>query len=449
VVHLSEGFSMTSRAVPYQVNPTGLVALLPDGRVRFLHPAAKTLIDLHNQNLDRAEPLDVEDFILDAPLVELNQFHLSAPAIAFIETTNLCNLRCTHCYASSGERRDAEMPTERIFRLIDEFAEMGVLQVFLTGGELFAHHDAVEIIRHARTKPFSTQIFSNGLLITEEKLRRIPPGQSFFVSFDTAVPERTVRGRMDFPKLRKCFELIKEHGHVVRTAVSVHRYNINDVEEIFDWCAEHGYARPQWLETHPIGRALLHPHILLTPDQIDEVFAVYTRCMDRYQRSMDDVDEPGEGAQAGAVRRPEIAGIDTIKFCQQLERATGQEKCGRSVAYVNSSGDVYPCSNCMSNNAYKAGNITERPFKEVWDEGFAEFRSIVFDDFAQCKSCAVHQNDIWCQFKCPPLSMNVSGSSQACGATEYLRIFMLRANEYWSTRKNQGFKLHLMARTAR
>jgi len=441
---------MMSRAVPYQENPTGLVALLPDGRVRYLHPTAKPVIDSYNRNLEHAEELDLEDFIIDSPLVELKQFHLSAPAIAFIETTNLCNLRCTHCYASSGERRESEMSTQRILKLLDEFADMGVLQVFLTGGELFAHYDAVDIIRYARTKPFSTQIFSNGLLITEEKLRRIPPGQSFFISFDTAVPERTIRGRMDFPKLRKCFELIKQYGHVVRTAVSVHRYNINDVEEIFEWCVENNYPRPQWLETHPIGRALLHPHILLTPDQIDEVLTVYTRCMDRYQHSINDVDESSGALQeAGGTRSQAIAGVDTIKFCQQLERATGQEKCGRSVVYVNSSGEVYPCSNCMSNNAYKAGNIVECSFKQVWDEGFNEFRSIVFDDFNRCKSCAVHQNDIWCQFKCPPLSMNVTGSPNECGATEYLRIFMLRANEYWTTRKNQGFKLNLMASTAR
>ncbi len=111
---------MMSRAVPYQENPTGLVALLPDGRVRFLHPAAKPVIDAYNQNLSRAVGLDLEDFIIDSPLVELGQFHLSAPAIAFIETTNLCNLRCTHCYASSGERRKSEMSTNRILRLLDE-----------------------------------------------------------------------------------------------------------------------------------------------------------------------------------------------------------------------------------------------------------------------------------------------------------------------------------------
>ncbi|MEX0139609.1 radical SAM protein [Massilia sp. LMS1-1-1.1] len=420
---------------------------MPDGRVRFLHLAAKPLIDQYNQNPDVSEVIDLDDFIIDSPFVELKQFHLSAPAIAFIETTNLCNLKCSHCYAWSGERRESEMPTERILRLLDEFAELGVLQVFLTGGELFAHPDAVKIIQYARTKPFSTQIFSNGLLITEEKLRNIPEGQSFFVSFDTAVPERSIRGKMDFPKLRKCFEMMKKYNHVVRTAISVHRYNIDDVEGIFEWCVENGYPRPQWLETHPIGRALLHPHIILTADQIEEVFAVYVRCMDKYQAAENEAPRISVTGDPHP-READIRGVDTIKFCQQLERATGQEKCGRSVAYVNSSGEVYPCSNCMSNNIYRAGNILDRSFKDIWEDGFSEFRNVLFDDFDKCKTCLVQQSDIWCQFKCPPLSQNLSGSQLECGATEYLRIFMVRANTYWNTRKRQGFKLSLMAKTA-
>jgi sulfatase maturation enzyme AslB (radical SAM superfamily) len=162
--------------IPYQKNEGGLVALLPDGRVEFLHPAALPL--LNAARLGSVEPLNFEDYILSSPLVRLDRFHLAAPAIAFIEITNLCNLRCQHCYAWSGPTRPNEMTTERIIGLLDEFAEAGVLQVFLTGGEIFAHSDAIQIINHARTKPFSTQIFTNGLLITEEKLASIHSSRS-------------------------------------------------------------------------------------------------------------------------------------------------------------------------------------------------------------------------------------------------------------------------------
>jgi radical SAM protein with 4Fe4S-binding SPASM domain len=431
-----EELDLTS--IPYQVNDGGIVALLPDGRVEFLHPAIRPILDGDNRADTGARDIDYDDYILSDPLVDLENFHLSAPAIAFIEVTNLCNLRCKHCYANSGLKRESEMATSTISRLIDDFDQMGVLQVFLTGGEVFSHPDALEIICHARAKRFSTQIFTNGLLLTPHKLRQLPAGTSFFISFDTADPVRTIRGKMDFPKLQRCFESMLEFGHVLRTAISVHRFNINDAEEIFEWCAKRGYPRPQWLETHPIGRALLHPDILLQPHQVDKVFEVYKRCMERYT-----VDENTTLPLAGFEDKAadHVRSIDTIKFCQRLERATGREKCGRSFAYVNSSGDVFPCSNCMSSNMFRAGNVTETSFESIWRDGFAEVRRITFKDFKVCSSCPIEQENIWCQFRCPPLAQNVSGDPLACGATEYLRLFMLKAGRYWEERRRRNIRL--------
>ncbi|MFE0676402.1 radical SAM/SPASM domain-containing protein [Streptomyces sp. NPDC058867] len=443
------------RKIPFQVNEGGLVALLPNGHVEFLANSAHPLILRHNAG--RAVPAEeLMAHAINDPLVTLNRFHLSAPAIAFVETTNLCNLRCKHCYADSALKRPDEMSTPRIKALLDEFAEQGVLQVFLTGGEIFSHRDAVEIVNHARTKPFSTQIFTNGLLVTEERLAAIPPGQSFFISFDTADPERTVRGRMDFPKLQRAFEAMRRHGHVFRTAISVHRNNIQDAEEIFEWCAERGYPRPQWLETHPVGRALLHPDMLLRPEDVDEVFEVYRRCMDRYSTSPESLPdgEGGTGAESGGgggaapARRAadEIRGVDTIQFCQRLERAVGQEKCGRSVVYVNSRGDVYPCSNCMSGQLHRAGNLAERSFADIWETGFDAFRDIRFSDHTVCGTCPVAAEDIWCQFRCPPLAKNLTGDARGCGATEYLQEFMLRSGRYWRERRRRDIRLTLTPR---
>ena len=426
--------------IPYQKNEGGLVALLPDGRVEFLHPAALPLLEAAQAG--NPERIDFDEYILDAPLVRLDRFHLAAPAIAFIELTNLCNLRCQHCYAWSGPKRPEEMTTNRIIELLDEFETSGVLQVFLTGGEIFSHPDAIKIINHARTKPFSTQIFTNGLLITEEILASIPPGTSFFISFDTADPERTVRGKMDFPKLRQAFEWMSKYGHAFRTAISVHRNNIADAEEIFAWCADNHFPRPQWLETHPVGRALLHPNILLKPEHVDEVFDVYRRCMEHYSQTPDD------DAVGGNVSSVSVRSVDTIKFCQRLERATGQEKCGRSLVYVNSSGDVYPCSNCMSGSLYRAGNVIERPFQDIWETGFDAFRQISFADHTVCNECPVQRAGIWCQFRCPPLAQNVSRDQQGCGATEYVRLFMLRAGAFWEERRTAGVRL-TMAPTRR
>lgn len=423
----------------YQENIGGIIALLPDGRVEFLHPQVKSeIIKLQKGTIDS---IDFDDYIIHNPYVELNNFHLSGPLIGFIEITNLCNLTCTHCYAFSGKKRKEELSTERIFELIDEFERIGTLQLFLTGGEVFAHKDAIEIINYALTKKFVLQIFTNGTLITEERLKRINSGASFFISFDTADPERTIRGKMNFPKLKTAFELLKQYGHSFRTAISVHSNNVKDAEEIFEWCADNNYPRPQWLETHPIGRALFNKHILLDEARLDEVFSVYKRCMDLY--SVEESEPEPENSYSDTIEPNNFYSIDTIKFCQRLEQATGYEKCGRSVVYIASDGNVYPCSNCMSNSSYVAGNLNRDSLKNIWEQGFDTFRKISFNDYENCKSCAVNLEGIWCQFRCPPLARNVSGNELGCGATDYLKKFMLVSNRYWEERREKKIKLVL------
>lgn len=321
-----------------------------------------------------------------------------------------------------------------IFDLLDEFDRMGVLQVFLTGGEFFTHPDAAAIIKRAMTKQFTTQIFTNGILLRENLLADLPAGTSFFISFDTAATERTVRGGMDFSKLQTRFEWMKRYGHAFRTAVSVHQKNFRDVEEIFQWCVDRGYPRPQWLETHPIGRALCHKDIVLTPDLVDEVFAVYQRCMDRFVVAPGDVEGNGNTS---------FVSIDTIKFCQRLEHATNQDKGGRSIVYVASNGDVYPNSNSMSNEEYLAGNLFAADFSAIWTDGFRSFREITYDKFKGCATCPVAKAGIWCQFRCPSLSKNITSDPLQCGATDYLKEFMLRCDEYWRLRELNGARLRL------
>ena len=423
--------------IAYQENIGGIVALLPDGRVEFLHPKVKGIIE--KLNTEEIDAFDFDNYIISDPYVELEGFHLNGPIIGFIEITNLCNLTCKHCYAFSGKKRNAEMSTEKIFELIDEFDKIGTLQLFLTGGEVFAHKDATDIINYALTKKFTLQIFTNGTLITEEKLRKIKSSVSFFISFDTADPQRTIRGKMNFPFLKTTFDLMRQYGHSFRTAISVHSNNINDAEEIFEWCSENDYPRPQWLETHPIGRALFNPHILLHESKANQVFDIYKRCMDLY--SVDESIEINKTFEPKTENS--FYSIDTIKFCQRLERATGYEKCGRSVTYVASNGDVYPCSNCMSNNMYVAGNLNDTSLKDIWENGFSEFRKISFNDYKDCTLCPVQIEGVWCQFKCPPLAHNVSQNELGCGATEYLKKFMIMSNQYWEERKRNKIKLIL------
>ena len=112
--------------------------------------------------------------------------------------TGLCNLNCRHCYMEAPSGRYGELPTEAMMRIIEQFEDANVLAVSLTGGEPFFRSDLLTIIeRLAQKKIRISQIFTNGLLITDEALRGIRGfglSPDFQVSFDGCGAHDHMRG---------------------------------------------------------------------------------------------------------------------------------------------------------------------------------------------------------------------------------------------------------------
>ena len=105
-----------------------------------------------------------------------------APMEVSLEVTRRCPLECQHCYNNlpMGDlaARNRELSKEEYFKLLDELAEMGVLWLLFTGGEIFARKDFLEIYTHAKRKGFLITLFTNGILINEkiaDYLREYPP----------------------------------------------------------------------------------------------------------------------------------------------------------------------------------------------------------------------------------------------------------------------------------
>ena len=65
--------------------------------------------------------------------------HLSAPTEIHLSLTYACPLRCPHCYADGGERREGEASDARMRRILEAAARAGVFHVAFGGGETLAH----------------------------------------------------------------------------------------------------------------------------------------------------------------------------------------------------------------------------------------------------------------------------------------------------------------------
>ena len=89
-------------------------------------------------------------------------------------TGTLCNIACRHCFISCGPKADQVpvMSAEQVERALEEGRELGMRQVYFTGGEPFLHPELQRIARAAlQLAPLT--IVTNGLLIDDATVRWI------------------------------------------------------------------------------------------------------------------------------------------------------------------------------------------------------------------------------------------------------------------------------------
>jgi uncharacterized radical SAM superfamily Fe-S cluster-containing enzyme len=138
-----------------------------------------------------------------------------------------CNLRCDYCCVrSSPTAPRRELGLARIQRIAREAAELGIGEIFLTGGEPFLLDDIGEIlVACARTA--STTVLTNGMLFTGRRLdtlRNLPRNRIVLqISLDSATPEvhDLHRGAGTWARTLEGIQRARAEGFRVRLAATV------------------------------------------------------------------------------------------------------------------------------------------------------------------------------------------------------------------------------------
>jgi radical SAM protein with 4Fe4S-binding SPASM domain len=84
-----------------------------------------------------------------------------------LRLTRRCNIRCTHCYTTSGPELSGDyFPLESAKTLIDDAIPLGLEMVTLIGGEPLLHPNFPEIVEHIAIHPgLILELETNGMLI--------------------------------------------------------------------------------------------------------------------------------------------------------------------------------------------------------------------------------------------------------------------------------------------
>lgn len=391
----------------------GWLAGFPDGHLALLDDGAGDLL-WAGESYEACRPHAL------TTLEVATDFHFAAPVMAWLEITRACNLRCPHCFVEGGVKRNGELSTERIMQLLDEWAEMGVFSVIITGGEPAVHPDFAEIVGRAHSLGFVVGIATNGVPMTPRMLARLPRTDVVIsVSIDGIHGQGLGRGEDDFAFATRRLLEIGAAGFNTSIMTTTHRGNVAEQHQIIAWARANGVA----LRSVPfvaMGRGALHAELATQAEDADLAarFWIEEEVWEReFDRKL--------GLCAGSI----------FNFLLTMVYATRRCMSGRGLCYVNSAGDVYPCTTCSGNKVLCAGNLQMQSFAEIWN-GEWDIRSITWRTFEPvCRHCPLNDDKYFCTARCPGSSSVLHhGRFDQCGATEFQKMSIIRREELFRER---------------
>jgi len=292
-----------------------------------------------------------------------------------LELTKKCNLNCIHCI-EGGSKKSEELTTKEIFNLIDELHFLKVYRIVLTGGEPLVRDDLGEIIKKCTEKNIRATIFTNGTLITQKLLNQIKDLNvllRFSIEGSDAVTHDMIRGQGNFDKTISAIKLCNEMGISIGIAATITTNNFDQYFKILELATELGSKETELSEIKDKGNASCNRDLLLSQKQLEQIRINSLMVVSQY---------PSFSKGMGFERLGEIA---------QEKNSKREYSCtaGTSNCYISADGSVYPCMLFKEFEEFKAGNIREDSFTNIWvsSEAFNKMRNLKITDIKSCVEC--------------------------------------------------------------
>jgi pyrroloquinoline quinone biosynthesis protein E len=315
---------------------------------------------------------------------------LLRPLGLLAELTHRCPLGCPYCSNPIAlESRGDEIDTATWARVFVEAADLGVLQVHLSGGEPTARRDIVEITAAAHRANLYTNLITSAVGLTERTLAALAQAGLDHVQISIQDSDATSADRIagyDGAYARKralAREVVRRAIPLTVNAV-IHRANIDRIASMVDQAVALGASRVELAHVQYYGWALVNRAKLIpTRQQVARAVGCVAGLRERYQG---------------------IIVIDAVLpdyFARYPKPCMGG--WGRRSLNVSPSGKVLPCHAAETILGLEYWSVREHSLGEIWQSSpaFNAFRGTDwmkepcascprrFEDFGGCRCQAL------------------------------------------------------------
>jgi len=141
------------------------------------HPMIKKWMDVFQKASPKAvekiiNNLIINEFAIGEPMRQkmMHEYQVVLPKLGVISPTYACNLNCIGCYAGLYGRK-YELTKDEVRSVLKQGEELGIYFWIITGGEPFYWPYIMDIFEEFNNHYF--MVYSNGILITEEKAKKL------------------------------------------------------------------------------------------------------------------------------------------------------------------------------------------------------------------------------------------------------------------------------------
>jgi radical SAM protein with 4Fe4S-binding SPASM domain len=295
-----------------------------------------------------------------------------------IRLTSKCNLNCMHCYAADWFKQGIELSLPTIKSAINQSMDLGCEKVTFTGGEPLLHENICDLIEFCIVQNLRVSLETNGILLNNSILRRITKPE--LVSYKVSYDGEKMRGKKSTEIVKENLKFLVDYGFDVKIQTVITRFNLQDVEQIFNFTRSLGISNRVFLGHSRTGNAKELPIFF-----VDQVLKIKEDLSARYAHL--------------TIELPMLISGKHQKGC-----GWGTSRCE-----LMPNGDVTSCGPLtFARRDFKAGNICDMPLRDLWNsKHFVQIRELTQDQFiGVCSTCEYFKD---CKGSCRSISASIGG----------------------------------------
>ncbi len=348
---------------------------------------------------------------------------VSPPLALLAELTHRCPLGCPYCSNPLElERAGGELDTETWLRVLDEAAEMGVLQVHFSGGEPTVRKDLERLVRGCGETGLYTNLITSGVLLDETRIAALVEAglehvQLSFQDSEEVGGDRIGGYKGGHIKKIEVARLVRKAGLPLTLNMVVHRQNLHNLPDMIDLAVGLDAHRVEIAHVQYYGWALKNRAALIpTREQLEEATAVVEAARER------------------------LKGVLVFDYVVPDYYARRPKSCmggwGRQFLNVTPSGKVLPCHAAETIPGLEFDSVGDRGLQDIWEksEAFQRFRGTGWMP-EPCRSCDRREID-WGGCRCQAFAVtgNAGDTDPACDLSpNHQRLLQLAQAESGQT----------------